>query len=130
MTSHSLPWWYTWSCFSYAICGLIRIWLHEAYLDGILLLIQSFFSYMSDVHTLGNESRWHPIDHVSAVSVTFYHFYSLKTAMSWICNGFIFSIALGFLQQSRLAYSKANDEFLVYHTVWHVLSIFIALTSD
>lgn len=64
---------YACSCLIFSISGIIIAYNHVTlterlcgfwpwHVEGILLIPQGFISYMSDAHTLGLRSYWHPID--------------------------------------------------------------------
>jgi hypothetical protein len=120
---------YRFSCLFFAFSGLVRIH-QKSYIDGFNLIIQSFISNMSDVHTLGITSRWHIIDRYFATCTAVYHFYSLKTRDSLLINLLLFLIGFRYLQQSRHYYNIHSYEFLMAHTKWHCVAPLMALTSD
>jgi len=120
---------YSLSCFCYTLAGIIRI-KQDNFNDGINLILQSFISYMSDVHTLGTNSKWHLIDRYSAIIVSIYHFYSLNSKSSIIINLLLFLVGFRYLKRSQIMYSLHDDNFLIEHTKWHFISILMAITSN
>jgi hypothetical protein len=120
---------YKYSCITYALCGIVR-YNQGSRLLGLFLIIQSFLSYMSDVHTLGKSSIWHPIDRYSAILVTIYHFNELKTIKSFMLNIIAFLIALIYLRKSQIEYENKNLDFLTYHTIWHLYAFILAGSSN
>lgn len=120
---------YASSCFLYFLAGLIRIRQKE-YLDGSNLIICSFFSYMSDVHTMGVKSYWHIIDRYFALIISIYHFYSLKTRKSFAINMVLFVLGIIFLKRSQKMYANHQKDFLLEHTKWHMIGPIMALTSN
>lgn len=119
---------YVISCSFYAIAGSIR--LKNGYTkEGINLMIQSFVSYMSDVHTMGIQSRWHVIDRYFAFTLSVIHLYSLKTQKDYAINFILFLFGLRYFTSSIKYYSKHSTKFLIEHTKWHCVTPIIALTT-
>lgn len=120
---------YVISCFFYAISGLIRI-RQGAKQDGINLIIQSLLSFMSDVYTIGKTSYWHIIDRYYALSISIYHFYSLKTKRALILNSLLCLIGFRYLTISQHYHAKRSDKNLLAHAKWHSVAPMMALLSD
>lgn len=120
---------YAISCFFYFISGLIRIYQGSRQ-DGINLIIQSLLSFMSDVYTLEEQSYWNIIDRYCAVSISVYHFYSLKSYKSFFINLVLFLIGFKYLIRSRQYYTIHSNEYLLEHTKWHSVALVMALLSD
>jgi hypothetical protein len=85
---------------------------------------------MSDVHTLGVRSWYHPIDRYFALFISIYHFYSLKSYRSLVINILLFWIGFKFLKRSQKRYDEHDKIFLLEHTIWHTVAPVMALTSD
>lgn len=120
---------YAFSCFFYTISGIIRI--HQgSRQDGFNLILQSFLSFMSDVYTMGERSYWHIIDRYYALSISIYHFYSLKTRRSFVINFLLFLIGYKFLKKSQYYHTTRSDKILIEHTKWHCVAPIMAITSN
>lgn len=120
---------YVVSCFFYAISGLIRI-RQGAMQDGTNLIIQSLLSFMSDVYTMGETSYWHILDRYYALSISIYHFYSLKSRLAFVVNFMLFLIGIRYLMISQHYHAKRSDKNLLAHTKWHCVAPIMALLSD
>jgi hypothetical protein len=120
---------YVLSCFMFILAGLIKI-NRNVYGFGILLIFQSFLSYMNDVHTLGKISRWHLIDRYYATTMSIYHLYSIrKSNKTLFINGFLFLIGIKYLNESQTLYSKHSTKFMIAHAKWHLVAPIMTLTS-
>ncbi len=120
---------YELSCFFYAISGVIRFY-QGSKIDAINLILQSLVSYTSDVIFLGQNSIWHPIDRYLAVYTCIIHFYTLTSSISIIVNSVVLLIGYNFLTKSQELYEKDDPNFSMNHVLWHLASIFMALSSD
>lgn len=119
---------YRMSCFAYLVAGLIRF--RASPLCGVLLICQSFLSYMSDVHTLGVESMWHSVDRITALITCLSHFVSVsRNPASLSTNLVVFAQALYWLDESQAMYARGDKRFLTAHTRWHICSLVMAVVS-
>jgi hypothetical protein len=117
---------YILSCFLYAFIGIIK-YNSKDKIYGIMLVIQSILSYMSDVKTLGIKSLWHPIDRYFASVLCLYHVTKNRTKRDLIINTILFSFSIKYLNTSKLYYKKYLIEFLFYHILWHITSSIMLL---
>jgi hypothetical protein len=97
--------------------------------DGIVLIIQSIFSYISDVETLGQNSIWHPLDRYFAIFTCIFHFYTLNF-ISFLVNLILLIVGYLYLIESQILYENNDSNFAFNHTLWHLTSIFMAVTSN
>ena len=111
---------YKLSCMFFALNGIIKFKTNKYF--GILLVLQSFLSYMSDVYTLGNYSKWHIADRYFAVCMAIYHIYNLKTIHSYIINILLFYTGHKYLSNSQNLYDIGDIKFLDEHIKWHIIA--------
>ncbi len=114
---------YKLSCFIFAINGILKMKTEKYF--GLLLFLQSFLSYMSDVYTLGYHSKWHVIDRYFAFFMTLYRFYLVKNVRTHIFNIPLIYLAHEYLRKSQLLYDSNNINFLTEHTKWHIVASLI-----
>jgi len=117
---------YKLSCFLYTIAGIIKIFNGSKY-NGICLMVQSLTSYMSDVHTLGTNSKWHAVDRYYALVMSIYHFYIIKSMRIIIINVLLAIIGFKYLKNGQKLYSLNDTNFLNEHTKWHFIAPIMTL---
>jgi len=120
---------YEMSCFIFLIISIFR-YMQGSKLDAFNLFLQSIFSYLSDVVYLGKTSIWHIVDRYFAIYTCIVHFFTLKTASSFIANLIIIITAYNFLLVSQELYHKDDPDFSVFHTMWHLILFLMIYVSD
>jgi len=95
--------------------------------EAAFVVLQSSFSFMSDVVHIGHTSLWHPIDRNCALLLTaaqVLKFFVLmpRAAPLWACAAVWCGIVVGLACKIRAtAASRAADfvGFARWHTLWH-----------
>lgn len=111
---------YRLSCFIFALNGILKMKNEKTY--GTILILQSFLSYMSDVHTLGIPSKWHMADRYFALCLTLYRAYIVKNMRTYIFNTPLIYAAYEYLRSSQKLYDNNDIDFLVCHIKWHIVA--------
>ena len=103
---------------------------HTIPLEFFVWLMQSYLTYMSDVDTLGADSKWHAADRLHAYTFTILR--AVYTAYCWQrydaysrLQMYVFLIGLGLSMVCiRLSWvgvrRRRVDDFLFWHALWHV----------
>mmetsp|Transcript_9380 Transcript_9380/g.17113 ORF Transcript_9380/g.17113 Transcript_9380/m.17113 type:complete len:230 (-) Transcript_9380:276-965(-) len=125
---------YALSSFTYCLLGLALLTVFRELkeyngfiiLDGILLMTQSSITYIADVLYFGHNSIWHAVDRSYATFLTTFITLTKILYMDHIeiLIGVI-TLAFGYycLGKSRLHRSESGanwDEYLYWHTLWHL----------
>jgi len=113
---------------------------------GFACVLQGLFSYMNDVHTWADQkSAWKVLDVLIASSLTSLQLFLIalnarglthfpeRLAMAYGC---VLAAALYTKRRSSVALMEAKngDEFLFWHTIWHLIlpvgAILLMLAMD
>lgn len=118
---------YKLSCFIFALNGILKMKKENTY--GTLLILQSFLSYMSDVHTLGMHSKWHAVDRYFALCLALYRTYLVKNMRTYIFNIPLIYAAHEYLRSSQKLYDNNDIDFLIFHIKWHIVASLLILLN-
>lgn len=123
---------YLLSCITYLLVGLKKIRDREK-IFGILLMIQTYVTFKSDVMTIGKHSIWHLIDRYYATLLSILYF--VMNSENYIKKATIFVAGSHLLRNSQIFYYKSKfypsdyniSRFMMWHTIWHMFVPFMIL---
>ena len=138
----AIPWTkYAASCFAYTVVGIhsfalfyfcpqaIAAWPTEYALpESLLVIVQGFWSYASDVHAIGHTSYWHVVDRFSAQLLFLCQFVKyglvLPDTLSyveaiWLWLGLAIGVACKLMGHRCVVDGDALG-YRDWHIAWHV----------
>ena len=93
------------------------------FIQGILLIIQSIFSYFADVKSNGKKSNWHIYDRLISIFNTIFIFSNILWLPYIDISIYIITLIGGLILLKKSRQSRHNlkyNDYLIYHILWHL----------